>query len=100
MPDGTVAESWWNMKKATSEQRSSASLKRFRIPSLRRKKASADEKVGYFAGAWRELRQVRWPDRRAAWSLTFAVILFSLFFAGLIIGVDYAFNELFRKVLL
>ena len=33
---------------------------------------------GYFAGAWVELRQVRWPNRRATWSLTLAVILFPL----------------------
>lgn len=73
--------------------------RRFRIPRLRRTKRP-DEKVGYFTGAWRELRQVRWPNRPATWSLTLAVILFSLFFAVMILGLDYAFNELFRKVLL
>jgi preprotein translocase subunit SecE len=53
---------------------------------------------GYFKGAWQELRQVRWPNRRATWSLTLAVILFSLFWVGIIIGLDsiysYVFNEL------
>lgn len=55
---------------------------------------------GYFAGSWRELRQVRWPNRRATWSLTVAVILFSLFFAGVILALDYVFNYLFKEVLL
>lgn len=55
---------------------------------------------GYFKGAWVELRQVRWPDRRATWSLTLAVILFSLFFALVIVGLDAAFSYLFKEVLL
>ncbi len=72
---------------------------RLKLPRISRR-AKNDEKVGYFTGAWRELRQVRWPDRPATWGLTFAVILFSLFFAVMILGLDYGFNELFRKVLL
>ena len=63
-------------------------------------KPKKDSKPGYFKGAWQELQQVRWPDRRASWSLTLAVILFSLFFAGLILGLDYIFENLFRKVIL
>lgn len=55
---------------------------------------------GYFKGAWVELRQVRWPNRRATWSLTFAVIVFSLFFALLIVGLDAVFSYLFKEVLL
>lgn len=54
----------------------------------------------YFAGAWYELRQVRWPDRKATWGLTLAVILFSLFFAALILGLDFVFQALFKKILL
>lgn len=55
---------------------------------------------GYFRGAWYELSQVRWPDRKATWSLTLAVILFSLFFAGVILGLDYVFQLLFKEVIL
>lgn len=53
---------------------------------------------GYFKGAWSELRQVRWPDRAATWSLTLAVILFAVFFAGLILGLDSAFSYLIKKL--
>ncbi len=56
--------------------------------------------TGYFAGAWYELRQVRWPNRRATWGLTLAVIFFSLFFAVLILSLDTVFNYLFKEVLL
>lgn len=55
---------------------------------------------GYFKGAWVELRQVRWPNRPATWSLTLAVILFSLFFAGIILGLDTAFSYLFKEIIL
>ena len=82
----------------TKQKAKKLDVSRFKLPKLRRNKNS--EKVGYFAGAWQELRQVRWPDRRATWSLTVAVIVFSVFFAALILGLDYVFNELFRKVLL
>jgi len=49
---------------------------------------------GYFKGAWQELKQVRWPNRRATWSLTLAVILFSAFFAVLILGLDTLFQAI------
>lgn len=55
---------------------------------------------GYFKGAWTELRQVRWPDRRATWGMTIAVLLFSLFFALVILGLDAVFNYLFKEVIL
>lgn len=54
----------------------------------------------YVKGAWQELRQVRWPNRKATWSLTGAVIVFSLFFAAVILGLDYVFQYLFKEILL
>lgn len=54
----------------------------------------------YFKGAWYELNQVRWPDRKATWSLTLAVIIFSLFFAAVILGLDYVFQYLFKEIIL
>lgn len=55
---------------------------------------------GYFKGAWDELRQVRWPNRRTTWGLTLAVIIFTVFFVVLIVVLDYAFQWIFDKVLL
>lgn len=54
---------------------------------------------GYFKGAWIELKQVRWPNRRATWSLTLAVILFSAFFLALIVFLDAGFKYLFELIL-
>lgn len=86
--------------KKTTKKISSSAFSKFRLPKLRRKNKRSDEEVGYFEGAWRELKQVRWPDRAATWGLTVAVIVFSLVFAAIILGLDYVFNEFFRKVLL
>ncbi len=54
---------------------------------------------GYFKGAWVELRQVRWPNRRATWGLTGAVILYSAFFVVLVLLLDAAFKYLFELIL-
>ncbi len=54
---------------------------------------------GYFAGAWYELRQVRWPSRKATWGLTLAVILFSLFFVVIIVILDFLFKSLFELII-
>lgn len=54
----------------------------------------------YFRDSWRELRQVRWPNRRATWALTLAVILFSLFFVVFIMLFDWLFNYLMQEVIL
>lgn len=54
---------------------------------------------GYFKGAWVELRQVRWPNRRATWSLTGAVLAYSAFFIVLVLLLDAAFKYLFELIL-
>lgn len=54
---------------------------------------------GYFKGAWYELRQVRWPNRKATWSLTVAVLLYSAFFVVVILALDAGFQWLFDLIL-
>lgn len=56
--------------------------------------------VGYFIDSFKELGLVQWPNRRATWSLTLAVIIFTLVIAGLILGLDYAFEQLFKRIIL
>lgn len=55
---------------------------------------------GYFSGAYQELRQVKWPTRKATWSLTVAVIIFTVALVALILALDYAFDLLFKQVIL
>lgn len=54
---------------------------------------------GYFKGAWQELRQVRWPNRRATWSFTAALLLFTAFFVVLILLLDAFFKYIFQLIL-
>ena len=54
---------------------------------------------GYFKGSWSELRQVRWPNRRATWGLVLAFLLFGGFFVVLIVLLDAGFKELFNLIL-
>jgi preprotein translocase SecE subunit len=53
----------------------------------------------YFKGSWQELKQVRWPNRGATWSLTGAVILFTAIFMLIIILLDAGFDALFNLIL-
>lgn len=54
----------------------------------------------YFAGAWQELREVRWPTRRATWGLTSAVLVFTIALAAFILALDFGFEQLFKRILL
>ena len=53
----------------------------------------------YFSGAWYELKQVRWPTRKATWGLTLAVILFSIFFVVIILLLDALFKFVFELII-
>ncbi len=53
----------------------------------------------YFTGAWYELRQVRWPNRRTTWALTSAVLLFTVFFLVLIVLLDILFQWILERIL-
>lgn len=71
-----------------------------KVASVAKKPLSIFVKIGgYFKGAWIELRQVRWTNRRATWGMTLAVIAFTLFFTILIILLDAGFKELFKIIL-
>ncbi|MDR2524339.1 MAG: preprotein translocase subunit SecE [Candidatus Nomurabacteria bacterium] len=52
----------------------------------------------YVRGSWQELRQTRWPNRRATWSMTLAVIIFCIFFAALILLFDLLFEWLVQNL--
>lgn len=54
----------------------------------------------YFRNSWKELRQVTWPTRRETWSLTVAVIVFSIIFGVLIAITDFGLDKLFKQLIL
>ena len=53
----------------------------------------------YLAESWQELKQVRWPNRKMTWKLVFAVILYTVIFAALIMVLDALFTLLFNNLL-
>ena len=53
----------------------------------------------YFAGSWYELKQVRWPTRKATWSLTLAVLMYSAFFTVLVLALDAVFKLIFDLII-
>ncbi len=54
---------------------------------------------GYFKGSWQELRQVRWPNRRASWGMTAAVLMFTGMFLALIVALDAFFGWIFKLII-
>lgn len=77
---------------ATATKKQPAKPAKKRIPVL----SSIGE---YFVGAWKELRQVHWPNRKSTWGLTIAVILYTLFFVALILLLDTVFRYIFDIIL-
>ncbi len=54
---------------------------------------------GYFVGAWKEIRQVRWPNRRSTWTSTLAVLLFTAFWALVVLGLDLMFQSVLNNLI-
>lgn len=54
----------------------------------------------YLRDSWREIRQVRWPNRKATWKMTFAVLvyvaLFMVFLSLLDVFFTFIFDLLFK----
>ena len=49
--------------------------------------------------SWREIRQVRWPNRKATWKLVGAIFIYSAFFIILVMLLDALFNFIFSKII-
>lgn len=54
----------------------------------------------FIGNAWREIRQVTWPNRRETTRLTIAVFIFALIFALFVGLLDYGLDKLFKEVII
>ena len=52
----------------------------------------------YIRDSFRELRQVRWPNRKETWKLVFSVIIYVILIAGFIMLLDMLFNFIFSQI--
>ena len=53
----------------------------------------------YIRDSWRELRQVRWPNRKATWKMVLAVLVYTAIFVIFISLLDLFFTWLFNLIL-
>lgn len=53
----------------------------------------------YIRDSWKELRQVRWPNRKATWKMVFAVLVYTAIFVIFISLLDLFFTWLFNLIL-
>ncbi len=105
MATKTVKKIKLSSKKTTKKSEVSTPAKKQgkKISGGKAAKAAASPITGlvrYIKGSWYELRQVRWPNRKATWGMTLAVIGFTLFFAVIILLLDAAYQWLFKEILL
>ena len=53
----------------------------------------------YLRDSWREIRQVRWPSRKATWKLFFAILIYTLLFGAIIMLLDVFFTWMFNLII-
>lgn len=53
----------------------------------------------YLRGAWGEIRQTTWPNRKETIRLTFAVFVFSTAFAVFVAVLDFALDKIFKHLI-
>ena len=53
----------------------------------------------YLRDSWREIRQVRWPNRKATWQMVLAVLIYTILFVALISLLDIFLTWLFNLIL-
>ena len=53
----------------------------------------------YLRDSWREIRQVRWPNRKVTWQLVLAVLIYCAIFMVFILLLDTFFTFIFKLLL-
>lgn len=53
----------------------------------------------YIHNSWVEIRQVRWPNRKATWKLVGAIFIYAAFFIILVMLLDALFNFIFSQII-
>ena len=53
----------------------------------------------YLRDSWKEIRQVRWPNRKATWKMVLAVLAYTALFVIIISLLDMFFTWLFSLII-
>ena len=101
-------------KKVVVKEKKSAKEKRKEIKAAEKKVTASEKKSDkkpfilirpfvylgrYLRDSWRELRQVRWPNRKATWKMVLAVLIYTALFVLFISLLDLFFTWLFGLIL-
>ena len=100
-------------KKVVVQNKKDEKLKRKKVKLAEKelKKESKDEKkvfilfrpfvllFRYLRDSWHEIRQVRWPNRKATWKMVIAVLVYTALFMIIIALLDLFFTWLFNIIL-
>ena len=90
-----------SVKAKNSESKKSKADTKTKVKAQKKaeKAAEKEKKVGYFRGAFREIRQVRWPNRKETWKMTLSVIVYVVLLAVIIMLLDALLQLIFTKIL-
>lgn len=99
--DASGSKKAGNSKKVNSSEKAGKKAgKKHKTPKFIRVITKPFRAFGrYLRDSWGELRQVRWPSRKATWKLTLAVIVYCGILIAIIMGLDLVFTELFGWIL-
>lgn len=53
----------------------------------------------YLRDSWHEIRQVRWPSRKATWKMTGAILVYAALIMVIILLLDALFTFIFNNIL-
>jgi preprotein translocase SecE subunit len=56
--------------------------------------------ITYIRNSYAELKLVTWPNWKQSWRLTWAVLVFSVFFGVILAIVDFGLDKLFKQLIL
>ncbi len=85
--------------KAKKAKEVASKVKKAADSKAAKKSLAQKESKNYFKNAWIELRQVRWPSRKATWKMVAAIFVYTGIFIAIIMLLDALFTWLFGIIL-
>lgn len=85
-------------KKVAKQSRKAKTAKKEKKPMGKIKK-TITAPFRYVHESWLEIRQVRWPNRKATWKMVGAIFVYAAFFIVFIMLLDALFNFIFSKII-
>ena len=109
-PAGHIDEPPIMREKVVLEDKKTKQAKKAAEKSTRKSAQTSDKKVfilfrpfvalgRYLRDSWREIRQVRWPNRKATWKMVLAVLVYTALFVLFISLLDLFFTWLFSLII-